>query len=122
MTSRCVQPSQCGFCFLNGAALAARTAVRKHHVERVLILDWDVHHGNGTQEIFESDPNVLYVSIHRLGPHFFPGTGEPSEVGVGPGTGTTVNRSMSSALRDKTPACDGPQQHSPFVGLHPMGW
>ena len=75
----------CGFCFLNGAAIAARAAVRVHKCSRVLLLDWDVHHGNGTQQIFEEDPSVLYVSLHRLAPKFFPGTGEASEVGVGEG-------------------------------------
>lgn len=81
----------CGFCFLNSAAVAARTAVRRHQLSRVLILDWDVHHGNGTQQIFEDDPSVLYISLHRLGPHYFPGTGEASEVGTAGGAGYTVN-------------------------------
>ena len=65
----------CGFCFLNSAAIAARFAVRRHRMARVLLLDWDVHHGNGTQQIFDDDPSVLYVSLHRLAQGFFPGTG-----------------------------------------------
>ncbi len=81
----------CGFCFLNSVAIAARAAVRRHRLKRVLILDWDVHHGNGTQQIFEADESVLYLSLHKLTPRFFPGTGEAAEAGVGGGVGYTVN-------------------------------
>lgn len=81
----------CGFCFLNGVALAARSAVRHHGRTRVLIVDWDVHHGNGTQDIFENDPSVLYISLHRLAPQFFPGTGDTGDVGSGAGAGFSVN-------------------------------
>lgn len=70
----------CGFCFLNSAAIAARFAVRCCGAERVLLLDWDVHHGNGTQKIFEADPSVLYISLHKLAHGFFPGSGEAVEV------------------------------------------
>ena len=60
-------------------------------VKRVAIVDWDVHHGNGTQHIFDNDPNVLFISLHRFGKGFFPGTGAIDEVGVGAGRGRTVN-------------------------------
>jgi len=80
-----------GFCFFNNAAVAARAA-QKAGARKVLILDWDVHHGNGTQHIFEGDSSVLYMSIHRHdGGTFFPGTGAASEVGYGSGAGFTVN-------------------------------
>ena len=81
----------CGFCFLNSAAIAARTAVTKHHMNRVLLVDWDVHHGNGTQDIFEEDPRVLYLSLHRMDKMFFPGTGDVNDVGRGAGAGYCVN-------------------------------
>lgn len=70
-----------GFCFFNNAAIAARHAQQKHGVERVAIIDWDVHHGNGTQDIFEDDPSVLYCSTHQM--PLYPGTGAKDEVGVG---------------------------------------
>ncbi len=75
-----------GFCFFNNAAIAARHAQRAHGVERVAIVDWDVHHGNGTQEIFWDDPSVLYASTHEM--PLYPGTGAPSERGA---HGTIVN-------------------------------
>lgn len=80
-----------GFCLHNNAAVAARAA-QAAGAARVMILDWDVHHGNGTQEIFLADPSVLYVSLHRHeGGDFYPGTGAASEVGGGPAAGFTVN-------------------------------
>ena len=78
-----------GFCFFNNVAVAARRAQAEHGVERVLILDWDVHHGNGTEEIFHADPSVLFVSIHQS--PLYPGTGPASDLGAGPGTGFNVN-------------------------------
>jgi acetoin utilization deacetylase AcuC-like enzyme len=78
-----------GFCLFNSAAIGARHAQLKHGVERVAILDWDVHHGNGTQHIFESDPTVLYISTHQY--PYYPGTGARSEKGVGKGEGFTLN-------------------------------
>jgi acetoin utilization deacetylase AcuC-like enzyme len=78
-----------GFCLLNNVAVAARRARDAHGVQRVLIVDWDVHHGNGTQEVFEADPGVLFVSIHQW--PLYPGTGAASEAGTGAGTGFTVN-------------------------------
>lgn len=78
-----------GFCFFNNVAVAARYAMSRHGLERVLILDWDVHHGNGTQRSFYADSGVLYVSLHQY-PHY-PGSGAVSEVGVAGGLGFTVN-------------------------------
>ena len=80
-----------GFCFLNSAAIAARHA-RRRGEERVLVIDWDVHHGNGTQDIFYDDPTVFYYSLH-LSPHY-PGTGGEDERGTGPGLGATRNRPL----------------------------
>ena len=70
-----------GFCFFNNAAIAARHAQQKHGLERIAIIDWDVHHGNGTQDIFEADPSVLYCSTHQM--PLYPGTGKKDETGVG---------------------------------------
>lgn len=70
-----------GFCFFNQAAIAARHAQRGHGIERVAIVDWDVHHGNGTQAIFWDDPSVLYASVHQM--PLYPGTGAASETGAG---------------------------------------
>lgn len=77
-----------GFCLLNNVALAARHA-QGMGVERILIVDFDVHHGNGTQEIFYQDPSVFYFSLHQRG--IFPGTGNIEETGLGAGEGTTMN-------------------------------
>ena len=77
-----------GFCLINNAAVAAEAA-RRAGAQRVLIVDWDVHHGNGTQEIFAARPDVLYMSVHQY--PFYPGTGGAEEVGVGAGLGATVN-------------------------------
>ena len=78
-----------GFCLFNNIAVAARHAVDKRGLERVLILDWDVHHGNGTNDIFHADPRVLFVSIHQS--PLWPGTGAASDVGSGEGRGYTIN-------------------------------
>jgi acetoin utilization deacetylase AcuC-like enzyme len=80
-----------GFCPYNNIALAARHAVDAHGLSRILIVDWDVHHGNGTQDIFYMDPRVMFLSIHRYGYGFYPGTGAANETGVGPGLGFTRN-------------------------------
>jgi acetoin utilization deacetylase AcuC-like enzyme len=80
-----------GFCLFNNVALAARHALAAHGLSRVLIFDWDVHHGNGTQDIFYEDPAVDFVSIHRYGMGFYPGTGAADETGRGRGLGHTLN-------------------------------
>jgi acetoin utilization deacetylase AcuC-like enzyme len=80
-----------GFCLFNNVALAADHARRNHDIERVLIVDWDVHHGNGTQDIFYADPGVTFLSIHRYGGGFYPGTGSADETGTGRGAGTNMN-------------------------------
>jgi acetoin utilization deacetylase AcuC-like enzyme len=78
-----------GFCFLNTIAIAARDLLEHHDVARVLVADFDVHHGNGTQELFWDDGRVAYLSVHRY--PFYPGTGAADEVGTGRGRGATVN-------------------------------
>jgi acetoin utilization deacetylase AcuC-like enzyme len=80
-----------GFCLFNNIALAAQHALTAHGLSRVLIVDWDVHHGNGTQDIFYESPQVLFFSIHRYGQGFYPGTGADSETGRGKGLGYTLN-------------------------------
>jgi acetoin utilization deacetylase AcuC-like enzyme len=82
--------SAMGFCLFNNIAIAAELAVRELGVERVFVIDWDVHHGNGTGEIFRKRSDVLLVSIHQLG-LFPPGTGAMSDVGSGDGVGYTIN-------------------------------
>jgi acetoin utilization deacetylase AcuC-like enzyme len=80
-----------GFCLFNNIALAARHAIDDHGLGRVLIVDWDVHHGNGTQDIFYDDPRVMFLSIHRYGHGFYPGTGSRDETGASRGLGFTRN-------------------------------
>ena len=87
-----------GFCLFNNIAVLARYLQRRHGLERILILDWDVHHGNGTQHTFDEDPTVLFVSLHQY--PFYPGTGAASEEGSGRGKGTTVNCPMPAGARD----------------------
>ncbi len=87
-----------GFCFFNNVAVAAAHARAAHGVERVAILDWDVHHGNGTNDIFHADPSVLFCSIHEW--PLYPGTGAASDVGSGPGTGYTVNLPVPAGSGD----------------------
>lgn len=83
-----------GFCIFNNIAIAARYAIERYHLQRVLIVDWDVHHGNGTQHIFDSTPQVLYMSLHRYdNGHFFPKSKDANfdVVGKGEGMGYNVN-------------------------------
>ncbi len=87
-----------GFCIFNNIAIAAEHAMRSYGLERILIVDWDVHHGNGTQAAFYDDPRVLYFSIHQR--FIFPGTGAVGEVGTGQGTGYTVNVPLPGGCGD----------------------
>ena len=95
-----------GFCLFNNAAIAARYAQARYGAEQVLIIDWDVHHGNGTQDIFYNDPAVFYFSTHQH--PFYPGTGAASETGEGKGEGTTLNIPLSEG----TLAC---AHHQAFI-------
>jgi acetoin utilization deacetylase AcuC-like enzyme len=87
-----------GFCFFNNIALAARHLLKKHGLNRVAIIDWDLHHGNGTQNSFYEDPEVLFFSIHQF-PHY-PGSGGIREVGFGKGEGFTVNVPLGAGAGD----------------------
>ncbi|HZY60517.1 MAG TPA: histone deacetylase [Candidatus Binataceae bacterium] len=87
-----------GFCFFNNVAIAARYLTEVKGLGRVMILDWDVHHGNGTQDIFYDSPRVLYCSLHQF-PHY-PGTGSAREIGDGEGRGYTVNLPMPATFGD----------------------
>ncbi len=88
-----------GFCLFNNVAAGARYVQRRHGIERVAIIDWDVHHGNGTQEIFYEDPSVLYVSLHQY--PFYPGTGAEGERGAGKGEGFTLNCPMRAGSGER---------------------
>uniref|UniRef100_A0A673ZZW7 histone deacetylase n=1 Tax=Salmo trutta TaxID=8032 RepID=A0A673ZZW7_SALTR len=88
-----------GFCYFNSVAIAAKLLQQRLSVSKILIVDWDVHHGNGTQQAFYSDPNVLYLSLHRYDDgNFFPGSGAPDEVGTGAGMGFNVNMAFTGGL------------------------
>ena len=87
-----------GFCYFNHVAISARYAQLKHGIERVAIIDWDVHHGNGTQHTFYDDPSVLFFSIHQF--PLYPGTGARGERGDGRGTGATLNAPVAAGVGD----------------------
>jgi acetoin utilization deacetylase AcuC-like enzyme len=87
-----------GFCLLNNVAVAAQYATSRHDLERVLIVDWDVHHGNGTQDLFYTRSDVLFFSTHRY--PFYPGTGAAKETGEGDGLGYTVNVPLPAGTGD----------------------
>jgi len=88
-----------GFCLFNNAAVAAAYLKENHRMEKILIVDWDLHHGNGTQDIFYTDPDVLYFSAHQS-PHY-PGTGDSSEVGSGEGHGVNVNLPVPAGMGEQ---------------------
>jgi len=91
-----------GFCLLNNMALAAAHLIEDKQLDRVLILDWDVHHGNGTQHTFETDPRVMFISIHGHPGILYPGTGYAEERGRGRGEGYTINIPVLPPGRDQT--------------------
>ena len=87
-----------GFCLFNNVAIGARYAIQRHSLERILVVDWDLHHGNGTQNAFYDDPRVLYFSTHQF--PYYPGTGGFDEIGRGEGRGFTVNVPLSGGQGD----------------------
>ena len=93
-----VEDDAMGFCFINNSAVAAQAVIDSGDADRVAIFDWDVHHGNGIQDIFDDRPDVFYGSIHEDG--LYPGTGAIVERGVGDGEGTTVNAPLSAGAGD----------------------
>jgi acetoin utilization deacetylase AcuC-like enzyme len=93
--------SAMGFCFINNVAVGAAYARSAYGVGRIFILDWDVHHGNGTQEIFENDPAVFYCSLHEHPSFCFPGTGRRMETGAGKGEGFTLNLPLEPHVGDR---------------------
>lgn len=90
-----------GFCFLNNVAIATRYWQAKYKKKRIFIIDWDAHHGNGIQEVFDEDPDVFYVSIHEHPTFSFPGTGYADENGNGAGKGTTLNIPLPPSSGEK---------------------
>jgi len=88
-----------GFCLFNNVALAARHAMSKHGMDRIAIVDWDLHHGNGTQHSFYDDPRALFISTHQY--PYYPGTGATREVGSGKGEGYTVNVPLEAGAGDQ---------------------
>ena len=87
-----------GFCFFNNIALGAKYLLENYGLERVAIIDWDVHHGNGTQAIFYETASVLYASIHQY--PFYPGSGGAHEQGRGAGKGFNVNEPLAAGAND----------------------
>ena len=87
-----------GFCLFNSVVIAARYVQERYHLRRIVIADWDVHHGNGTQHILEEDPSVFYFSVHQY-PHY-PGTGPANETGLGAGEGFTLNAPVPAGTGD----------------------
>lgn len=115
-----------GFCLYNNVAVAAAAALQAG-VERLAILDWDVHHGNGTQDAFEADPRVLYVSTHAA--PFYPGTGGLEEIGVGAGAGSVINIPLPHGTGDaavvaayEQVALPALERHRPELVLVSSGW
>ncbi|OGP68035.1 MAG: histone deacetylase [Deltaproteobacteria bacterium RBG_16_44_11] len=90
--------SAAGFCIFNNIAIGAMHAILKHHLKKILIVDWDLHHGNGTQHSFYSDPRILYFSTHQY--PYYPGTGSLQEIGQGKAEGYTINVPLSVGAGD----------------------
>jgi acetoin utilization deacetylase AcuC-like enzyme len=88
-----------GFCLFNNVAILARYLQQRHGLDNIMIIDWDVHHGNGTQHIFEDDPSVFYVSTHQY--PYYPGTGAVTETGTGRGQGYTMNFPLPQGSGDE---------------------
>ena len=88
-----------GFCIFNNIAILARYLQTHYGLDRIAIVDWDVHHGNGTQHVFEEDPSILYISTHQY--PYYPGTGNYNETGIGKGTGATLNCPMPAGANDE---------------------
>ena len=93
------QEKALGFCIFNNVAIAAKYLQKKYGLKRILIIDWDVHHGNGTQHIFEEDPSVFFFSVHQY--PYYPGTGSEHEIGRGGGEGMTLNVPLPAGAGDK---------------------
>jgi acetoin utilization deacetylase AcuC-like enzyme len=91
-----------GFCLYSNIAIAARHALARHNLSRVAIVDFDVHHGNGTQACLQSDPHALFISLHQHPQSCYPGTGFEWEIGLGPGKGFTLNIPLPPTAGDKT--------------------
>jgi len=91
-----------GFCFINNIAVAANYLIQKHGLHRIMIVDYDAHHGNGTQNSFYSSNQVLYVGLHQDGRTLFPGSGFPNETGIDDGKGYTLNLAMYPGAGDKS--------------------
>lgn len=90
-----------GYCLFNNVAVAAEYLIRQHGLQRVAVVDWDAHHGNGIQHVFDDRPDVLYASIHQNPQSLFPGTGYEHEIGRGPGQGYTLNIPLKPGSGDR---------------------
>jgi len=104
-----------GFCLLNNMALAAMRLKTEHGFKRIAIIDWDVHHGNGTQHAFEQDSGVLYVSLHQSPETLFPGSGYCTERGRGAGLGTTLNIPFPPGTQDEEYLAQFDRQALPVI-------